>query len=112
MNTEQQKIGKILEELINYFFRNKSYDLKIDLNYQEDKLCIKVVGECQEKPNDYQELYDLLNSTTRPELEEYYYELLGSNELKLLGSLIDCAEMSYLDKQLCIKVYRDIDDKR
>jgi hypothetical protein len=112
MKIEQQKIGKILEELINYFFRNKSFDLKIDLNYQEDKLCIKLEGECQEKPKDYQELYNLLNSTTRPELEEYYYELLGSNELKLLGSLIDSAEMSYQDKRLCIKVYRNIEDKR
>lgn len=53
----------------------------------------------------------MLNATSRPELEEYYYELLGSNELKLLGSLIDRAEMSFEDKQLCIKVYRYIDDR-
>lgn len=111
MNTEQQKISKILEELIDYFFRNKSFDLKMALNYKEDHYSIEIEGPCEKKPSNYQELYDLLNATIRPELEEYYYELLGSDELKLLGSLIDRAEMSFDNKRLCIKVYRYIDDR-
>lgn len=40
----------------------------------------------------------MLNATSRPELEEYYYVLLGSNELKHLGSPIDRAKMSLEDR--------------
>lgn len=82
----------------------------MSLNYQKDLLSIKIEGSCEKKPGNFQELYDLLNAARRPELEGYYYELLGSSvgrgELKLLGTLIDRADMSFENNRLSIAVYR------
>ena len=110
MDRERQKASKILEELIDYLFRNKVNDMNMSLNYREDHVRIHIEGICPEKPADFQELHDLLNAPRRPELEGYYYELLGSSvrhgELKLLGSLINQADMSYENGRLSITVFR------
>lgn len=115
MKNEQLKAIKILEELIDYFFRNGSYDLNMALKYHKDKICIHVEGTCEHRPADFMELYELLNSARRPELEGYYYELLGSSvgngELKLLGSLIDRADMSYENNLLSVTVFRYLTGK-
>jgi hypothetical protein len=107
---ERQKASKILEELLDYFFRNGVTDLNMSLNFQGDQVRIHVSGPCEKEPDDFNELHDLLNATRRPELEGYYYELLGSSvgygELKLLGSLIDHAETQYEDQILSVTAYR------
>lgn len=111
MSKERQKASKILEELIDYFFRQKANRLTMSLDYEKDQTRVHVEGMCENKPEDFQEFEELMNAPRRPELEGYYYELLGSSsshgELKLLGSLIDRAQMSYEDQKLSITVYRD-----
>lgn len=110
MYREKNKATKILEELIDYFLRNELNEMNMRLHLGEDELMVHIDGPCPEKPPDYDELYDFLNEPRRPELEEYYFELLGGNvrheELKLLGSMVDRAEMSYEKGQLTITVYR------
>ncbi len=112
MYTERSKASKILEELIDYFFRNQINQMSMTLDYSEAETRIHIEGPCPEKPEDFERLYELLNEPRRPELEDYYYELLGGSvrheELALLGSLIDKADMSYADQHLAITVYRNL----
>ena len=110
MATEKNKASKILDELVDYFFRNKIYQMNITLDYSAKEIIVHLDGPCKEKPSDYDNLFEILNEERRPELEEYYYGLLGGDfnreELNLLGSMIDKAEMSYEDNHLSITVYR------
>ncbi|SHE50520.1 hypothetical protein [Alkalibacter saccharofermentans] len=112
MNTEKMKATKILEELIDYFFRNNVTNMKIALDFESNEIIVHVKGSCPQKPDDFDELYDVLNSPRQPEIEEYYFELLGGNdrreELGLLGSLVDSALMSYENGMMSIKVTRKL----
>src|SRR5690554_5372929 len=110
MPTEKNKAGKILNELVDYFFRHEIHHMEMSLHYTKEEIVVHIEGDCDRKPENYDELYRLLNEERRPELEEYYYSLLGGDfkreALSLLGSLIDRAEMSYEMNKLSITVYR------
>lgn len=110
MAKEKNKASKILSELVDYFFRNKIYQIKMSLVYTDEETIIHIEGPCPNKPEDYDDLNELLNEERRPELEEYYYGLLGGNykrdELSLLASIIDKADMFYENNQLSITIYR------
>ena len=107
---ERQKASKILEELIEYLIRNGANHIEMSLSFQPDYVKIHVEGDCPVKPANFHVLHDLLNAPRRPELDGYYYELLGSSvrqgEMKLLGSLVDRAETEYEKGRLSITVYR------
>lgn len=104
------KAIKIVDELIAYFFAHQLTDLTIDLNYGLSQLEISVQGSCDQKPDDLDQLKEVLNSERQEELEEYYSSLLGESrnyhELNLLGALVDSADISYQNQQLSITVYR------
>lgn len=110
MSNERMKATKILEELIGYFFNHNIDHLKMDLNYKEKEFIIQVEGQCSSRPSDLDHLIELLNEPRQDELEEYYWGLLGGNsqrqELDLLGSLVDCSEVTYEENILSITVYR------
>lgn len=111
MPTEKNKAAKILSELVDYFFRNKIYKINMSLEYSKSGTVIHIDGPCTQKPGDYNDIFEVFNEERRPELEEYYYSLLGGDfkrdELNLLGSMIDKAEMSYENNHLSITVYRN-----
>ncbi|MEN1759203.1 hypothetical protein AAIG11_01835 [Anoxynatronum sibiricum] len=110
MTSERMKTIKMLEELIGYFFRNNINDVQMDLHYGETECKIMLEGTCLSRPADLDQLNELLNTPRQPELEEYYWGLLGGNdtrqELNLLGSLVDCADVSYDLQKLSITVFR------
>ena len=110
MATEKNKASKILSELVDYFFRNKIYKINMSLEYSAKETIIHIEGACSKKPEDYDDLYEVFNEERRPELEEYYYSLLGGDfkrdELNLLGSMINKADMSYQNNLLSITVFR------
>ena len=110
MTSERMKAMKILEELIGYFFRYQINDLQMDLHYDTKSFKIMVEGTCNRRPADLDHLNELLNTPRQTELEEYYWGLLGGNnerqELNLLGSLVDCGDVSCENGKLSITVYR------
>ena len=112
MTSERLKSIKMLEELIGYFFRHQINDLQMDLHYGDTECRIMLEGTCPSRPADLEQLNELLNAPRQPELEEYYWGLLGGNdtrqELNLLGSLVDCADVSYNLQKLSITVHRKI----
>jgi len=110
MTNERMKATKILEELIGYFFNHGIDQLKMELDYNDKKFIIKVKGQCASRPYDLDQLAELLNEPRQAELEEYYWGLLGGNsqrqELNLLGSLVDSADVICDDNTLSITVCR------
>ena len=110
MTNERMKAIKILEELIGYFFNHQINDIQMDLHYGETEFKIMLEGTCPSRPADLDFFSDLLNTPRQPELEEYYWGLLGGNdsrqELNLLASLVDCGEVSFDHQKLSVIVYR------
>lgn len=112
MTNERMKATKILEELIGYFFNHGIDHLKMKLDYNETEFIINVEGLCTSRPYDLDKLEELLNEPRQAELEEYYWGLLGGNsqrqELNLLGSLVDSADVVCDNNKLSITVNRKI----
>ena len=112
MTNERMKATKILEELIGYFFNHGIDQLKMELDYNETEFRINVEGQCVSKPYDLDQLAELLNEPRQAELEEYYWGLLGGNsqrqELNLLGSLVDSADVVCDKNTLSITVFLKI----
>ena len=110
MTSERMKATKILEELIGYFFNHNIDYLQMELEYKDTEFIIKVEGTCSSRPSDLDHLNELLNTPRQAELEEYYWGLLGGNsqrqELNLLGSLVDCADVIFNEEILSVTVYR------
>lgn len=110
MTHERMKVIKIVNELLSYFFMHHIVDVQIDVQYGKQHVVITIVGQIDQKPDDVDELYHLLNAERQVEYEDYYWSLLGEHrnhfELNLLGSLVDKGEVSYENEHLTVKVYR------
>lgn len=105
------KAIKMVDELISFYFKIGITDIQIDLQYKEGEIEISLKGHCLHPPREELEmLTEVLNAPRQEELEEYYWELVGESdhyqELTLLGSLVDYAEIDYHKNQLTIKVCR------
>jgi hypothetical protein len=113
MTRERMKIIKIVNELLSYFFMHHIIDVQIDIQYGEEHVTITIVGQISKKPDDVEELFEVLNAERQVEYEDYYWSLLGEHrnysELNLLGSLVDKGEVTFEDDHLTVKVYRTRD---
>lgn len=110
MQSEKNKAKRILQELLGYYFSHEIDDLNINLHCTNVECTITLTGKTPSKPNDLKQLRETLNSPRQPEVEEYYWQLLGvsneKHELNLVGSLIDSAEVTYDKGILKITVCR------
>lgn len=106
------KSTKILNELCLYFYKHNMNDLTIQLNNRKQGFSIMIFSEFDEIPSDLGDLRSGLAACKHPEVENYYWELLGTNnsrhDYKILGSLTDEALIEVEDKILTIKIRIDI----
>lgn len=100
---------KILNELCLYFYKHNMNDLAIKLTNEVTSFSITISGEFEQIPVDLGELRSGLASCKQPEVENYYWELLGTNnsrhDYNILGSLTDEAHVNVEDGELTIKVH-------
>lgn len=110
MSHEYEKAVKMLQEVIGYFTRHKIMELEMNISMKADHAVISVSGFASSQPDDLKQLDQQLNHPRQPEVEEYYWRLLGSNgktnQLHLLGALVDQANIMYEDHQLTIQLIR------
>lgn len=112
MKDDKSKLIKIMNELVRFFLRNgiKKVDCSLEVT---DKLGIVSVSGCclASLPDEVSELEDIFNAPRKDETEEYYWNLMGSNdfsELHLLGSLVDSGKITFEDNIIRIEVIRKI----
>lgn len=104
------KAIKIVDELLSYFFSYHIMNVQIDIQYGMSEVAITVEGDTETRPDNLEELDEVLNKERQVELEEYYWSLLGENrnyhELNLLGSFVDRANIVFENSHLSVTVYR------
>lgn len=110
MMNENNKSVKMLEELINYFLSHQIKNLTMNLALEKDQTIIMVSGHCLQQPDDLDQIKASLNHPRQPEVEEYYWRLLGSSkqtsQMHLLGALVDDGNIMYDDHVLTIELKR------
>lgn len=110
MNNEQSKAVKMLDETIIYFLNHGMSDLEISLSLKGNKTSVSVSAYTKKQPEDLDEVSESLLNPRQPEVEEYYWRLLGTNnknnQLHLLGALVDDAKIMYEESKLTIQLIR------
>ncbi|MDF2609765.1 MAG: hypothetical protein K0R92_1239 [Lachnospiraceae bacterium] len=110
MKGERDKILKIMNELVCFFFTLGISDPHIDIK-KTDSSTVIVVEATYNNP-DYKKIdrfQELIHGARQEDLDEYYWNLAGNSqypEFILLGTLIDSANITYTNHILRIEVTR------
>ena len=111
MHNEIQKTTKIIDEFASMMIRKGSNEIDIKIK-REDNCTLLFFTEYNTKLTEEarQKLSDFLNIQRQSEIEEYYWGLMGEtsteDELFLVGSMVDSAELEIKDNNLYIKLVR------
>lgn len=110
MKDEKSKMLKIMNELVRFYLKSGTNNVRIALDLTEHEGIISLEGRCTRIDiKKLEELNDIFNSPRKDEAEEYYWNLVGSNdfsEIHLLGSLVNEGEVYYDGNNLKMLVKR------
>lgn len=113
MHCEIQKTTKIIDEFTSLLIKNGSHEIDIKLKKEDHCTTIYITDYNTSMTEEERErLSEFLNIQRQSEIEEYYWGLMGEtsdeDELFLVGSMIDKAELDIKDNNLYIKLIRTI----
>lgn len=106
---ERDKARKIVGILLEYYVLHEYQDIKIEISVVDEKTIILIEGIVNPNNVNLDELVDILSHPRVVEYDEYYDELLNSDdkqEIKAVGYLIDDAKVSLDSGLLSIKIER------
>lgn len=107
----RQRNISLLSEFTNYLLTIGCSDIHIDFKTKDENLYITFssFNDTLTEKN-INKLNTLLNTPRRKDIEEYYWELNGSenfySELVLIGMMIDTVEISYINNVLTVTLTR------
>lgn len=113
MKNEIQKTTKILDELCSLLMGKGSTEIDVKLKLSDICTIIYITDYntslTQEEINT---LSKFLNIPRQPEVEEYYWGLMGEtnndDEMFLLGSMLDTAQFDLKDGNLYVELVRSL----
>lgn len=112
MRHETKKLTLVINELLTHLLLNGAKD--IDIKIHHDKSCSKVVftqQPCHFSETFIKKLEHNLNTQRQNEVEGYYWQLIGEDdlcdELHLVGAMIDHATVSVENEVLRIEIIRN-----
>ena len=102
---------KLITELATFVFKAGGSEFDVHFKEKDQEIKISIESRIENlNLSNLRESLKGLNTERQSEVEEYYWELAGesntSEELTLVGMMIDNAEYSYDDDILKITVYR------
>lgn len=112
MNNYNHRIIKIVSELMSFCYRIHCKNFNVDVETLTDKTIINLEAQIENVPKEtIINTERLLKVPRLHELEEYYWNLTGTNmintELNLVGMMTDEAYVNYSEnKYLTIKLIR------
>nr|WP_312576761.1 hypothetical protein [Sedimentibacter sp.] len=111
MKYEIQKISKIVEEIIDFFYSHSTKKVNISIEETKDSFIIEVQSDHIICSNDNaNQLKDLLNVQRQREMEEYYWQLAGNDldgdEYNLVGMMVDESYVDFKNPSLKVKLVR------
>lgn len=112
MRHEIKKIAKMVDELTTFFMEHHPKSLNIKINDLPDREVIAVEAEALDHIEEcINDLKQFLSYPREREMEEYYWELAGetdsSEELGLVGTMIDEATIGYDEEKVVIELIRN-----
>lgn len=112
MRHNKKRLSKIIDELINYFFKIGSKNIHIDVLDEKKQYIITFTCDTKKiKEEDINLLVKCLNTDKSEEMEEYYWELTGEcdtdSELSIVGMMIDDFEISINNQHMELILYRN-----
>ncbi|WP_129597970.1 hypothetical protein [Anaerophilus nitritogenes] len=111
MKHTKQRISKIVDEMLNYFFLIGATDIEVHLKDEEEfyKIFLKS-NYTKGQENRIEELIRYLEAPKQEEMEEYYWELAGAcdmdTELTLIGMMIDKGEVNFTQDKIELTLYK------
>lgn len=117
MRNEIKKITRIIDEMTYVIMKSGSKDMEVKVKREEDFTTIYIFDyNTKYSDEDIYELDKVLNIQRQCEIEGYYWELVGEDndgdELFLVGSMIDNAEVKKMGEHLYIKMIRSFKHRR
>lgn len=117
MQSEIKKITRIIDEMTYLLMKKGSVDMEVKVKRDIDSTTIYIVDyNTKYSEEDTYELNEILNIQRQCEIEGYYWELVGEDndgdELFLVGSMIDNAEVKKIYDHLYIKMIRSFKHRR
>ena len=117
MTHGEKKITKIIEELTLFFFSVGADRIRSGINKDgnEIKITMQAKYDSEYKGN-LHSLEEYLNEPKNEAMEDYYWELAGSgdpgesNQLLLVGMMIDKAEVTIENNQVSLVLYKTMDE--
>ncbi|HHV10010.1 MAG TPA: hypothetical protein GXX75_07010 [Clostridiales bacterium] len=111
MRGEKDKVLKIMNELVCFFFILDILHPRIHIDMEDTHTTITVQGEYKNPDQKKLDRFaELVNVSRQDDYDEYYWNLAGNSkypELILLGTLVDSATVEYEDDILSITVIRN-----
>lgn len=111
MRDEIRKLNKLVDEMSSLLMKKGSMEIDIKIKRENNSSTITIIDyntRCTDEEID--ELKFILNIQRQCEVEGFYWELMGDDdkgdELFLVGSMIDKADITKLDNNLHIVMYR------
>lgn len=107
----RQRNISLLSEFTSYLVSLGCDDIHIDFKTKDNSINLNFTAT---NPNltekNITKLINRLNTPRREDIEEYYWELNGNDnlycELALIGMMIDTCEVSYIDNILNVRLIR------
>ncbi|MEF9959417.1 MAG: hypothetical protein RR448_03030 [Niameybacter sp.] len=111
MRHEVKKISKMVDELTTFFLEHqaRSLDIKVDNLVDREVITVEAIA-LDDLKLCVKKLQSFLSYPRECEMEEYYWELAGetesSEELGLVGTMIDEANIGYDDEKIQLELIR------
>lgn len=106
---ERLKAKRISTELMDYFLRQGFTSLQLALDVRDSESVIQMTGDIRPSCENVQALFEDLNEPRMPEYDDYYDELLGTDQEEALhhvAYLTDSAEVERSDNTIRVTVRR------
>ena len=111
MTEIQKKLIRVMNELLHYYFDLSMNEISIQLLQGDNHSTVSLSGYPAIYENEeLEKLKKTLNRPRQEELEEYYWNLIGSvdssEQMNLVSMLIDSADVTFEDGKLTITAHR------
>lgn len=117
MNHGEKKIAKIIEELTMYFFTIGADRIQSGIEISGKQVTIHFRANYSEEcRNRLHNLEEYFNEPKNEGIEDFYWELAGSgdpgetSQLLLVGMMIDRADVEIGDKEVSLKLYKEMEE--
>lgn len=113
MQHEKKKIASITNELLTVLLMNGACDIDVHIETNDERSEISIIHhDCDYDEELVDKIRQSLNTQRQVEVEGYYWQLVGDSnthdELHLVGSMVDEADVFVDDRILHINLVRKL----